>query len=146
MPAPKKSSSGKWVLIGCGGCLGLIVLAVVASVAIYFAAMNVIKKTDVYETALKRAQSSSEVQSALGTPIETGWTFAGSVNYNNGAGSADFTAPLTGPKGGGTLIVKADKSSGTAWQYSTLEVQFPSGSKVDLRGAPSAQDPIEGPK
>ena len=136
MPAPKKSGSGKWVLIGCGGCLGLIVLGVIASVAIYFAAMNVIKKTDVYETALKRAQNSTEVQAALGTPIETGWTFAGSVNYNNGSGRADFTAPVTGPKGEGTLTVKASKSSGTAWEYSTLQVEFPDGKKVDLRGAP----------
>lgn len=122
------------MLIGCGGCLGLIVLGVVFSFVMYFVAIGVIQKTDVYAEALKRVQNSAEVQKELGTPIATGWSFSGSVNYNNGVGDASFTLPVTGPKGEGTLSVKADKSSGAEWKYSTLEVQFPDGHKVDLRG------------
>ncbi|MCF7787975.1 MAG: cytochrome c oxidase assembly factor 1 family protein [Prosthecobacter sp.] len=135
IPAPK-SSAGKWVLIGCGGCLGLIVLGVLFSVGIYVVAMRVIQKTDVYEDAFKRVQNSAEVQAELGTPIETGWAFSGSVNYKNGSGNAEFTVPVTGPKGEGSMNVKADKSSGAEWKYSTLEVEFPDGHKVDLRGTP----------
>ncbi|OYW77424.1 MAG: hypothetical protein B7Z37_04080 [Verrucomicrobia bacterium 12-59-8] len=136
IPAPK-GSGGKWVLIGCGGCLGLIVLSAVFSFGIFFFSMQVIQKTDVYAEAFKRAQDSAEVQAALGTPITTGWSFSGSVNYNNGSGYAKFTLPVTGPKGEGILTVNADKSSGAAaWQYSTLEVEFPDGQKVDLRDAP----------
>ncbi|MFO1484206.1 MAG: cytochrome c oxidase assembly factor Coa1 family protein [Verrucomicrobiaceae bacterium] len=132
MPA-QKSSTGKWVLVGCGGCLGLIVIGVAFSFGVYFFAMSVVQKTDVYKEALKRAQDSAEVQTALGTPITTGWAFTGSVNYNNGSGTSNFTAPVTGPKGEGTLSVKADKSPSTAWQYSVLEVQLPDGRKIDLR-------------
>lgn len=135
LPAPK-SSAGKWVLIGCGGCLGLIVLGVILSFGVYFAAMKVIQKTDVYGDAIKRVQNSAEVQASLGTPITTGWSFSGSVNYNNDSGNASFTVPVTGPKGEATLNVKADKSPGAAWKYSTLEVEFPDGHKVDLRGPP----------
>ena len=137
VPAPK-SNGGKWVLVGCGGCLGLIVLGVLFWAAIFFVTVNVIQKTDVYADALKRAQNSAEIQAALGTPITTsGWTFSGSVNYINGAGSANFTVPVTGPKGEGILSVKADKpSAAEAWQYSTLEVKFPDGQTVDLRGPP----------
>jgi cytochrome oxidase complex assembly protein 1 len=135
-PIPAEKSSGrKWVLLGCGGCLGLVVLSVVCSVGFYFAVMNVIQKTDVFQQAFQRVQSSSEVQAALGTPIATGWAFSGSVNYKNDSGTADFTIPVAGPKGEGILIVKANKLSGAAWQYSTLEVQLPDGSKVDLREA-----------
>ena len=138
VPAPvsaPKSSGGKWVLIGCGGCLGLIVLVAVFSIGIFFFAMQVVQKTDVYKEAFKRVQNSAEVQAELGTPITTGWTFSGSVNYDNGAGSASFTVPVTGSRGEGTLNVKADKSSGAAaWHYSTLEVELPDGHKVDLRG------------
>ncbi len=134
-PAPK-SNGGKWVLLGCGGCLGLIVLGVLFSIGAYFAAMKLIQKTDVYEEALKRAQNSAEVQKELGTPIETGWSFSGSVNYRNGAGDASFTVPMTGPKGEGLLSVQADKKSGAGWHYDTLEVAFPDGKKVDLRGGP----------
>ncbi|WP_395741863.1 cytochrome c oxidase assembly factor 1 family protein [Prosthecobacter sp.] len=133
---PRKSSAGKWVLIGCGGCLGLAILGVVMCVTLFFGASKLIRKTDVYENALKHAQNSAEVQAALGTPIETGWSFSGSVNYTNGSGEASFTVPLTGPKGEGTLNVKADKTSGGPWRYSTLEVEFPDGHKTDLRDKP----------
>jgi hypothetical protein len=124
------------VLVGCGGCLGLIVLGVIFSVGAYFVALQFIQKSDVYQEALKRVQNSAEVQAALGTPIATGWSFSGSVNYSNGAGTASFTVPVTGPKGEGILAVQADKKPGAAWQYSTLEVGFPDGHKVELRGPP----------
>lgn len=134
-PVPaQKSSAGKWVLVGCGGCLGLIVIGAVFSFGIYFFAMSVIQKTDVYRDAFKRAQDSAEVQNALGTPITTGWTFSGSVNYTNGSGTANFTVPITGPKGEGTMTVKANKSPGTDWQYEVLEVQLlDEERKLDLR-------------
>lgn len=133
-PVPvQRSNPGKWVLVGCGGCLGLIVIGAAFSIGVYFFAMSVIQKTDVYKEAFKRVQDSAEVQNALGTPITAGWTFSGSVNYTNGSGMSNFTVPVTGPKGEGTLTVKADKSPGTGWQYEVLEVQLPDGRKVDLR-------------
>jgi len=137
-PAPlQKSSGGKWVLVGCGGCLGLILVSVVISFGVYFLAMEVIQKSDVYAEALKRAENSAKVQKELGTPIAPGWSFSGSANYNNGVGNADFTLPVRGPKAEGTLRVKAHKASkAAAWEYSTLEVEFPDGKKVDIRGGP----------
>lgn len=135
MPA-QKSNTGKWVLFGCGGCLGLLALGAVAFAAIIYFAMGVIKKTDVYADAFKKAEQSAEVQAALGTPVETGFMFQGNVNITNGAGTADITVPLSGPKGEGTMKVKASKSPGGPWQYSVLEVQLPDGKAVDLRGAP----------
>ena len=47
----------------------------------------------------------------LGTPIETGWQFTGSIKINGPSGSADFGAPLHGPHGRGTLYVTATKSA-----------------------------------
>ena len=132
----QKSNAGKWVLFGCGGCLGLLALGVVAFAAIFYFAMGVIKNTDVYADAFKKAEQSAEVQAALGTPIETGFMFQGNVSITNGAGTADITVPLSGPKGEGTMKVKASKSPGGPWQYSVLEVQLSDGNKVDLRGSP----------
>lgn len=131
---PKPSNPGKWVLIGCGGCLGLIVIGAALSVGIYFFTMSIIQKSGVYEQAFKRVQESAEVREALGTPIEAGWTFSGSVNYTNDSGTANFTQPVTGPKGEGSLRVKASKASGSDWQYEMLEVVLPDGRRVDLRG------------
>ncbi|WP_395740068.1 cytochrome c oxidase assembly factor Coa1 family protein [Prosthecobacter sp.] len=135
-PVPPKNSGGKCALFGCGGCLGLLVLGVLASIGIFLFAMNVIKKTDVYAEAFRRVQNSTEVQEALGTPIDNGWAFSGTVNYNNGEGKAAFTVPVTGPKGEATMRVVAEKSSDSEWKYSTLDVEFPDGHKVDLRGTP----------
>lgn len=136
-PAPaQKSSGGKWVLVGCGGCLGLILVSVVISFGVYFLAMEVIQKSDVYAEALKRAENSAEVQKELGTPIAPGWSFSGSANYSNDAGSARFTVPVSGPRGEARLKVKANKKSGGPWLYDQLEVDFPDGHTTDLRGGP----------
>ncbi|MBB5032644.1 cytochrome c oxidase assembly factor Coa1 family protein [Prosthecobacter vanneervenii] len=132
-----KASGGKWVLLGCGGCLGLILVSVVISFGVYFLAMGFIQKSDVYTEALKRVENSSEVRKELGTPMAPGWSFSGSANYNNGVGNADFTLPVRGPKAEGTLRVKAHKASkAAAWEYSTLEVELPDGKKLDLRTGP----------
>src|SRR5688572_11539403 len=87
-PAPLPKSGGrKWIVLGCGGCLTLIVLGLLAFAGIFFFVIGVIKKTDVYADAVKVAQQSAEVQTALGSPVEAGWLLQGSVNYNNGAGN-----------------------------------------------------------
>jgi len=90
----------------------------------------------VYSEAYRRAQNSPQVQAVLGTPVEAGWMLQGSVNYENGAGTADFTVPLTGSKGAGSLVAKADKKVGEAWQYSVLEVQIPGQAAIDLKAPP----------
>ena len=120
-------------MIGCGGCLGVIVLGAVASAAIFLVAMGIIKKTDIYLDAVAKTQKSTEVQAALGTPIKPGWMLQGSTSYTNGAGSSAFTERISGPKGKATLVVNASKVAGGPWQYSVFEVQLASGGRIDLR-------------
>ncbi|MCB1276169.1 cytochrome c oxidase assembly factor Coa1 family protein [Prosthecobacter sp.] len=134
--SPPKRSAGQWVLIGCGGCLSLTILGVLCFAGFFWMVMGTIKSTDVYKEAYKQAQNSPQVQSALGTPVEAGWMFQGSVNYKNGAGTAEFNVPLSGPKGEGTLVAKADKKTGEPWQYSVLEVQIPGQAAIDLKAPP----------
>lgn len=133
--APKRSP-GQWVFIGCGGCLSLIILGGLCLAGFFWMVMGAIKSTDVYSEAYRKAQNSPQVQEVLGTPVEAGWMFQGSVNYENGAGTADFNVPLTGSKGAGSLVAKADKKVGEAWQYSVLEVQIPGQAAIDLKAPP----------
>lgn len=137
-PMPAKSGGGsKWVLLGCGGCLVLIVLGALFAGGIAMFVFGVIKSTDVYQTALKRAQNSSEVQAALGTPIEAGMLVSGSVNTNNGQGTADINFSISGPKGTGTVIARASKEPGGTWMYSILQVNITgTGQVIDLRDSP----------
>lgn len=133
-PVPAQSGGAKkWVLFGCGGCLGLLVLGGIVMAAIMYFAMGAMKKSDVFAEALKRAQNSPEVQAAIGTPVDTGWMMQGSLNYNNGEGQADLTIPLKGPKGEAGLSVKSSKAANGPWEYSVMEVALPDGTKVDLR-------------
>ncbi|RBP41206.1 cytochrome oxidase complex assembly protein 1 [Roseimicrobium gellanilyticum] len=132
-PVPQKSSK-KWWFLGCGGCLGIIALGVLAIGFFVVSIMGVIKKTDAYTGALQRAQSSAELQEAIGTPMEPSYWVMGAVSTNNGAESAEFAIPLTGPKGVAAVTVKASRPAGaTAWEYSILEALVASGPKKDTK-------------
>ena len=111
----------------------MLLLGAVASAAIFLVAMGIIKKTDIYLDAVAKTQNSQEVQAALGTPIKPGWMLQGSSSFTNGAGTAAFTMPLSGPKDKATLVVNANKVAGGPWQYTVFEVQLARGGKIDLR-------------
>jgi hypothetical protein len=129
---PAKSSGTKWVFWGCGGCLGLMLLGGIVMGVIFFGVMSVIKNTDAYKSAIT-ATTSPEVQAELGTPITPGIFPMGSVNMNNGQGTADLSIPITGPKGAGTIHYKAT-SNGGSWKVSEFNVVISSDGKViDLK-------------
>lgn len=113
IPSARKTN---WWLLGCGGCLTLIVLGFLAGGAIFYGVMKVIKSTEPYQTALAGATNSPEVQAELGTPIQPGFMVQGAVNSNISGGTttetADLTIPLKGPKAAGRVHYAATKSDG----------------------------------
>ena len=128
---PTKSGGSKWVFWGCGGCLGLMVLGGIVMGVIFVGIMSVIKNTDAYKTAIT-ATTSPEVQAELGTPITPGMFPMGSVNVNNGQGTADLHIPISGPKGSGTINYRAT-SNGGPWMASEFNVNIKgSGKVIDL--------------
>lgn len=139
-PPPPKNGGPKWILLGCGGCLGLLVLGGIAIAIFFYAAAGALKKSDAYATSVRIAHDSPQVQAALGTPVEDGWLIQGSFKVVNDTGDIDMEVPLKGPKGEGKLTMKGKKVSGSSWDYSVLEFLAPDGSTIDLR-APSASEP-----
>lgn len=92
-----------------------------------------IKSSEPFKEAMSRANASQEVQAALGTPIESGFFVTGNVATTGSGGSAVIFIPISGPKGEGSLHVRASKSAGT-WTYTALEAQTPGQpGKIDLR-------------
>jgi hypothetical protein len=133
---PAKSSGGKWVLFGCGGCLVLIVIGALAAGGIFMFVFGAIKNTEAYTTALKRAQDSPEVQAALGTPITPSYFVTGAVSTDNVQSTADLSIPITGPNGAGVVIAKATKTGDAAWVFSVLQfLNAKTGQTTDLLGA-----------
>ncbi|MDX2013363.1 MAG: cytochrome c oxidase assembly factor 1 family protein [Myxococcaceae bacterium] len=107
-----------------------------------------IQSSGVYAEAVAKAATSPEVKEALGAPITPGFMMQGSINETNGRGEADFQIPLSGPKGQGTLYVKATKPSGGRWSFQRLEVEA-GGARIDLTGGvapgPSMNDLADDP-
>ena len=127
---PPKKSSGclKAFLIGCGI---LIVLGIGAIVALVFFVFGVIKRTDVYRDALDKVRADQRVVAALGQPINPGFWVSGNVDVKNERGTADFTFPVSGPKGNAKVHVVA-ATDGQKWEYTELVVTPASGPPINV--------------
>ncbi len=116
--APKASSPLKWVLMGCGTLLLLLVLFVAG---IFFVATSAMKSTDAYKQSFAQAKANPELEASIGSPMEEG-TVSGSVNATAGEEKAKLSYGVSGPKGKGTIYVDAHKASGV-WVFDTLEAE-----------------------
>jgi hypothetical protein len=120
----------KWVVPV--GCLVPLFFLIGCALAIFFFAMGVLKQTDVYKTALARAQENPAVIEAIGSPISQTGIVSGNSNVNAATGEADLSIPLRGPKGKATLYVEAKKSA-DIWYFQTMVVKIEkTGERIDL--------------
>jgi TonB family protein len=128
---PKGCWGRNWKWIVPVGCLGLILVVVALGVGIFFFAMSVIKSSEVYQEALRRAKSNPEVIEQLGQPIQDGWWVKGNVSVRGASGYAAFEIPISGPKKKATVWVVAMKDGGD-WKYDTLDVAVEGGSRFSI--------------
>src|SRR5438874_11044008 len=118
------------------GCFSMLVLLVAFVVSIALIVLSAMKSTDVYKTALARAQAHPSVIEALGAPIKGGFLVSGNTNVNGASGEANLSIPISGPNGKGTIYVAANKSLGR-WNYSGLVVEIAkTHRRIDLLQAP----------
>src|ERR1700676_4685873 len=142
MPNQRRSWLGRnWKkLLAAVFVCGLVF--VVGIVALIMATMG---SSDVATEAFARAQSNTLVAERLGAPISEGWFVGGSINVSPGSGDADLSVPISGPKGKGTVYVKAQKSAG-AWAYSLMVATTDGSSeKIDLLANATATVPESNP-
>lgn len=134
VPSPPKKNwlAAHWKSTLAVGCLGLIALIVTFIAGIFFLVESSIKNTPAYTEALARAQANPVVAEKIGQPLHAGWFISGSINISGSSGNADFSVPISGPKGKGTLYVVAKKSAGR-WQFETLQAEIEGNSeRIDL--------------
>jgi TonB family protein len=131
-PPRQKGCWGRyWKVIVPAGCLSLILAAVLAVAGLVYAAMSALKSSEVYQGALKVAQTHPSAVGRLGEPIKDGWLVKGSVEYDAAGGAADLEIPLSGPKGSGTLFARAVRPEG-AWMYERLDLSVAGGETISL--------------
>lgn len=127
--------SGKKVKLAVGGgCLLAVLLVGGFIAAILFFVFTLMKSNDAYQHALDAARHNPQVVAALGEPIKDGMFVTGSTKESGGAGSAQLSATISGPKGSAKLYVEARKIAGQ-WHYDAMVVQLDSGKQVDLQSA-----------
>ena len=140
-PPQQKGCWGRnWKWIVPVGCLGLVVGAVVLFAAIFAVAMSAIKSSEVYQGALRVAQTHPAAKERLGEPIKDGWLVKGNVKVDASGGSANFEIPVSGPKNSGTLYVRAVNPGG-AWMYERLDLEVKGSDTVSLLDRNVAQPP-----
>jgi hypothetical protein len=113
----------KWLLALLLVLAFLIVVSFIA--VVLFGVEALIKDSDPYQLAVRRATESPAVAEKLGAPIHVEWFVSGSVNFSGSDGSVNLSIPISGPKGRGHIAV-VGKEHAKRWTFETLE--------VDVRG------------
>lgn len=103
------------------GCLGFILLIVLGVGAAFFGVSKIMTNSTPIEYAIEQASKNELVTENLGEPIEKYGIPSGSISLENDGGDVDFSIPIRGDKGDGTLVVRGIKVSGE-WIYEDLYV------------------------
>jgi hypothetical protein len=124
-PAQRSWWSRNWIWVVPVGCLSPLAICGGGIALVFVWLFGAIKSSAAYTNAIARAQTNPAVQAALGVPITAASTVSGNFDLRNDngveSGTANFSIPISGPKGSGTIQVVATNSRGQ-WTFSTLQV------------------------
>lgn len=116
--------SRNWLwFIPVTGCLGIILLFVFGIGAAIFGVSKMITNSTPIEYAMKKATENEYVIENLGNDIEKYGIPSGNISLKNDDGEVDFSIPIRGEKGEGTLVVRGIKTDGV-WTYEDLYVRI----------------------
>ncbi len=125
---PKKSN--RWLLFGCLGCGGLLLICGGVGAGFFYWAYNLGINNDGVKMAKSMAESSPEVQTAVGSPI----TFGFPKNVEQQNQKIHYEIPMSGPNGSATLIADVRVESGTAnFVVEKASAVLPDGKTIDLK-------------
>lgn len=124
-----------------GRILGIVFRSIVLVVGIvclgtFLFVSHRLSGTEAYQDSITLAESSPEVQDALGTGISAGWPAVGFNLPFHDSHFAQWAVKLEGSRGAGHLYGVANQLGGV-WEYSRLVFVASDGSKkVDLNRSP----------
>jgi Cytochrome oxidase complex assembly protein 1 len=110
------------VAIGLG-CFAVLVLGCLFIVGALTLANVAMRSSEAYQLALAAAQRDPSVAAELGAPVSSSWFTTGQIEVFGSGSEATLEIPISGPRGSGTLAVRATKSAGK-WTFSTLNVRI----------------------
>jgi len=102
------------------GCLTLLLLMALFGIGLISFISATFRHSDAFKQAMTRASKNLEVREQMGEPIRAGWIVVGDLKLNGSTGYANFSIPISGPKGKGRIRVIANKNG--VWRFSYLQV------------------------
>jgi cytochrome oxidase complex assembly protein 1 len=112
-----------WKWLAAVACVFMLAIVAGFVFAVMMFVLRLMQSSGSYTQALVRARQAPALLEKLGTPIDAGLLMSGNISEKDDTGIANLAIPLAGPKGEGTLHVRATKSSGV-WTFSRLDVEM----------------------
>lgn len=78
------------------------------------------RNSEVYKQAMAQASASWQVRDQIGEPIKAVWFIFGELKLGGSTGHANFSIPISGPRGKGRIRVVANKNE--VWRFTSLQV------------------------
>ena len=122
------------------GFLTLVLLMGLFAVGLISLISETFHHSDVYQQAMARAAANMLVHEQIGDPVHADWIIVGDLKLNGSAGYANFSIPISGPRGKGRIRVVASKSG--VWRFTYLQVYVDGQSNsIDLLSIQPPADP-----
>jgi hypothetical protein len=130
---PKKSSTNKWLLGGCG-CL--TVIAVVVGIGLFMAyksGKGFFGDMMKLANAAQQVMQAPEVIEAFGTPLEESGKSQQSTSTVNGKTVTEITQILKGPKGEGKLVLTMEQIGESVMpKLTSAKIFTPTGKEIPI--------------
>ncbi len=120
----------KWV-VPVGGCLTMLILIGAFVGSLFYGVTSMFEDSTPYEYAFEKINNDEKMVELMGLPIEKDGMVQGTINWNNNEKNADMKIPISGPKGSGTLYIKAT-GEGDQWIYHEIRVVVKDSEEFNL--------------
>jgi hypothetical protein len=128
----KRRGCLSWPVLIVGGCLTLVVGAVLVVGLIVGLLQMALRSNDAYSASLAAARASAAVREDFGEPLTPGWWVSGSASVEKDNAAADLQYRIAGPKAEGVVFVQGTKTGGV-WTYSVMLVRRDDGKSYPLQ-------------
>lgn len=130
-PPRRKSSAGKFIIIGCAL---LILIAAGAAVAIFFGIRYALKSSEAARVAVRALKQSSNARQALGEITDVGTPMGSIQSSFGGSGNASLSMSVTGTKASGEYYATLIRRN-AQWMLTSGRIELADGRSINIEAS-----------